>query len=192
MKTRSFLPVLVVLGLAFASAAAAAVDTYVIDPVHSSVAFSIRHFVSKVPGSFTTFKGTVKIDTANWSNSSVDATIEATSLSTANNQRDNHVKSDAFLDVAKFSTISFKSKAWNKTAEDTFDITGDLTIHGVTKEIVLHTKLLGIGAGTPGVQLSGWEGKTTIKRADFGVNGYEGMVGADVEITIGVEADLKK
>src|ERR1035437_2848495 len=130
----------------------AAVETYAIDPVHSSVGFSIRHFVSKVPGTFTKFSGTITVDRANLEKSSVEATIDVGSVNTANEKRDGHLKSPDFFDTAKFGTATFKSKSWKKTGEDSYDITGDLTLHGVTKEIVLKTKLLAFGPGMQGAQ----------------------------------------
>jgi polyisoprenoid-binding protein YceI len=89
--------------------------------------------------------------------------------------------------------MTFKSTSWKKTGEDSFDVTGDLTIKGVTKPVVLKVKSLGFGPGArPGSMLSGWEATTTIKREDFGVSAFPQMVGADVDITINVEAGLKK
>lgn len=175
-------------------AASAAVETYVIDNVHSSLGFSIRHFVSKVPGTFTTFSGTITVDRENLENSSVDATIEVGSVNTANEKRDNHLKSADFFDVANHGTATFKSKAWTKTGKDTFDVTGDLTLHGVTKEVVLNTTLLGFGEGARGAQLSGWEATTTIKKSDFGVSGpamLSKTLGDEVTIKINIEAAKK-
>ena len=195
MKNCLPLVTLAALALGLASTASAAVETYAIDPVHSSVAFSIRHFVSKVPGSFTKFAGTITVDRANLANSSVDATIEVGSVSTASEARDKHLKTPDFFDAEKFATITFKSKAWKATGESTFDVTGDLTIHGVTKEVVLKVTSLGFGPGSRGAMLSGWEATTAIKKSDFGVNGpamLGAALGEDVAITIGIEADLKK
>ncbi len=195
MKNRLHLLALATLALGLISRASAAVETYDIDSVHSSVAFSVRHFVSKVPGSFTKFAGTITVDRANLANSSVTATIEVGSVSTANEAREKHLKSPDFFDAEKFATITFTSKAWKATGENTFDVTGDLTIHGVTKEVVLKVTSLGFAPGMRGAQLAGFEATTAIKRSDFGVNG-PAMLGAalgdDVAITIGVEADLKK
>jgi polyisoprenoid-binding protein YceI len=192
-SSRLFLILAALATVAFQSASAA-VETYTIDPVHSSVAFSIRHFVSKVPGSFTKFSGTIVVDRANLEKSSVEATIDVASVSTANEKRDAHLKSPDFFDTAKFGTATFKSKSWKKTGEDSYDVTGDLTLHGVTKEIVLKTKLLAFGPGMQGAQLSGWEATTTLNKTDFGVNGPAMLgkaLGDDVTLTIGIEADLK-
>ena len=170
--------------------AVAASETYVIDPVHSSVGFTIRHFVSKVPGSFSKLSGTITVDRENLEKSSVDAVIDINSVNTANEKRDTHLKSPDFFDAAKYATSTFKSKSWKKTGEDTFDITGDLTIHGVTKEVVLQTTLLGFGPGARGAQLSGWEGTTKIKKSDFGISSPP-MLGDDVTINVSIEAALK-
>ena len=176
------------------AAARAAVESYVIDPVHSSLGFTIRHFVSKVPGTFTKTTGTITVDRENLEKSSVDAVIEVGSVTTANEKRDNHLKSPDFFDVANFGTATFKSKSWKKTGDNTFDVTGDLNLHGVTKEVVLHTTLLGFGPGARGAQLSGWEATTILKKSDFGVTGpamLSKTLGDEVKITIGIEADLK-
>jgi polyisoprenoid-binding protein YceI len=174
----------------------AATETYTIDPVHSSVGFTVRHIFSKVPGSFSKFSGTIVVDQANPAANSVDATIEIGSVNTASEKRDGHLQTPDFFDAAKFPAITFKSKSWAKTGEDTYDVTGDLTIRGVTKSVVLKVKSLGFGPGMmPGSHVSGWEATTTINRRDFGVDGPAMLgkaVGDDVAISINVEAGLKK
>jgi len=190
----SFRLLLAVLAVATLQSASAAVETYSIDPVHSSIGFSIRHFVSKVTGSFTKFSGDIVVDRANLEKSSVAVTIDVTSINTANEKRDGHLQSPDFFDTAKFATATFKSKSWKKTGEDSFDVTGDFTLHGVTKEIVLKTKLLAFGAGMKGAQLSGWEATAIINKTDFGVNGPAMLgkaLGDEVTLNIAVEAGLK-
>jgi polyisoprenoid-binding protein YceI len=194
MKTFAKLLLSTLLTAGLALSARAGVETYTIDPVHSSIGFTIRHFVSKVPGSFTKTTGTIVVDRENLEKSSVEAEIDVSSVSTANEKRDGHLKSPDFFDVAKYGTATFKSKSWKKTGEDTFDVTGDLTLHGVTKEVVLHTTLLGFGPGPRGGQLSGWEATTKLKKSDFGVNGPAMLakaVGDDVTLHISIEAGLK-
>jgi polyisoprenoid-binding protein YceI len=176
--------------LASSTIASAAIETYVIDPVHSSVGFSIRHFVSKVPGSFSKLNGMITVDRENLANSTVEAVVDVASVNTANEKRDTHLRSPDFFDTAKFATATFKSTSWKKTSEDTFEITGALTLHGVTKEVVLQTTLLGFGPGARGAQLSGWEGSTKIKKSDFGIVSPP-MLGDDVTITLSIEAALK-
>jgi polyisoprenoid-binding protein YceI len=194
MKLTSKILALVALVSGLSTAASAAVETYTIDPVHSSVGFRIRHFVSKVPGAFTKFSGTILVDRANLENSSVEATIDVGSISTFNDHRDADLKTANYFDAAKFATMTFKSTSWKKTGDSTFDVTGDLTIKGVTKEVVLKTTLLGFGPGMRGAQLSGWEATTTVKKSDFGVTGpamLRTALGEDVAISIAIEADLK-
>lgn len=179
--------------LGLVASARAEVETYNIDPVHSSTGFSIRHVLSKFISSFTKTTGTITVDRANLENSSVEATIEVASLSTANADRDRDLASPKFFDAVKFPAMTFKSKAWKKTGENTFDVTGNLTIKDVTKEVVLKVTSLGFGPGMrPGSMLSGWEATTTLLRADYGISAYKGALGDDVSVSINIEAGLKK
>lgn len=194
MKIRSPLLALSVLALGFASVASGSVETYAIDPAHSSVGFSVRHVFSPVPGSFTQFSGELTVDRDNLENSAVNAVIEVGSVTTANKQRDTDLKTPDFFDAVKFGTITFKSKSWKKSGDSTYDVTGDLTIKDVTKEVVLKVTSLGFGPGMTGKPVSGWSASTTIDRTDYGVTGPAMLgkaVGNEVTITISVEADLK-
>lgn len=180
--------------LALAAVARADVETYAIDPVHSSTGFSIRHMLSRFTSSFTKTSGTITVDRANLENSSVVATIDIASVSTANPDRDKHLQSPDFFDAIKFPTATFKSKTWKKTGEATFDVTGDLTIKDITKEVVLHTTLLGFGPGMrPNTFLSGWEATTVLNKSDFGVSGPAmlGKVLGD-EVTVNISVEAKK
>ena len=177
------------------STASAAVESYKIDPVHSSVGFSIRHFVSKVPGKFNKFNGVISVDRADLTNNSVEATIDVGSIDTGNQKRDDHLRTPDFFEVAKYPTMKFKSTSWKKTGENTFEVTGDLTLKDVTKPVVLKVSLLGFGPGMGGAQLSGWEATTTINKKEFNVKDpamLDAALGDDVTITIAVEAALKK
>jgi polyisoprenoid-binding protein YceI len=178
--------------LALAPFASAAVESYKIDPVHSSVGFTIRHFFSQVPGAFTKFHGTIVVDREHLDQSSVEATIDVASIDTREPKRDEDLRSKNFFAVAEYPTIVFKSKRWQKTGDDTFDVTGDLTMKGVTKEVVLNVKSLGFGPGMRGAMLSGWKATTTLKREDFGITSLPKVLGDEVPITINVEADLQK
>jgi len=180
------------LGLGLLLPARAAVETYKIDPVHSTVGFAIRHFFTNVPGGFTKFSGLITVDRDNLENSSVEATIEVPSIDTRVEMRDNDLRSDHFFDAAKFPAITFKSKSWKKAADGSFDVVGDLAIHGVNKEVTLKVKSLGFGPGMRGAMISGWEATTTLNRNDFGITRYAGMLGDDVPVTINIEADLQK
>ena len=178
-----------------ATTASAAVETYTIDPVHSSVGFSIRHFVAKVPGKFNKFSGNITVDRDDLTKSSAEATIQVASIDTGNQKRDDHLKNADFFDAAKFPTMTFKSKSWKKTGADTYDVTGDLTLKDVTKPVMLKVTALGFGPGMGGAQLSGWEATTTINKKDFNMNDpamLDAALGDDVTITINLEATSKK
>jgi len=182
--------------LALAVASRAEVEAYKIDPVHSSAEFSLRHVFSKFSSSFTKVTGTISVDRTDMEKSSVEASIDVAALTTANEKRDTHLKSPDFFEVAKFPTMTFKSTSWKKTGENTYDVTGDLTIKDVTKPVVLKTTVLGFGAGMgPGAFLSGWEATTSIKRSEFNMAGPAMLakaLGDEVAITINVEAGYKK
>lgn len=183
------------LALGFASGAVVGVETYTIDPVHSSVGFTVRHFVSKVPGKFATFHGTITVDRDDLTHSATEATIEVASVDTGNKKRDDDLRSPNFFEIDRFPTMKFKSKSWRKTGEGTFDVVGDLTIKDVTKEVVLKVTSLGFAPGMNGTQLSGWEATTKIDKRDFNVRSpkmLEAVVGNDVTITINIEAGMKK
>jgi polyisoprenoid-binding protein YceI len=175
--------------LAMAASAAAQVGNWQIDPAHSSAQFSVRHLgVSTVRGAFMKVSGSAKYDAADPSKGSLDATIEATSVDTRVEMRDNDLRSPNFLDVAKYPTITFHSKQTKAAGAGKLQITGDLTIHGVTKEVVLDVD----GPTAPikdpwGNQRFGASASTKIKRQDFGVNGAPGIVGDEITITIDAE-----
>lgn len=182
--------------LALFASARAEVEVYKIDPVHSSVGYSLRHVLSKFTSSFTKVGGDLTIDRENLERSSVAASIDVAALTTDNEGRDKHIKGPDFFDTAKFPTATFKSKSFKKTGETTFDITGDLTIKGITKEVVLKANLLGFAPGMrPGTFLTGWEATTTIKKSEFGLAGpamVAKALGDDVVLTINIEAGFKK
>jgi polyisoprenoid-binding protein YceI len=178
--------------LGLVASSQAAVETYKIDPVHSTVGFTIRHFFTPVPGGFTKFSGTITVYREHLENSSVTATIDVASIDTRSNMRDNDLRSSHFFDAAKFPSATFKSTTWKETGTGIFDVTGDLTIRDVTKPVVLKVKSLGFGPGMRGAMISGWEATTTINRNDFGITTYPKLLGDDVGITITVEADLQK
>jgi polyisoprenoid-binding protein YceI len=170
-------------------------DTYKIDPVHSSISFKVRHFFSDVSGNFTKFEGTIDVDPTHPEKSSVSAKIDATTIDTKNANRDKHLRSEDFFAVEKFPAITFQSKSVKQTGADSGDIIGDLTMHGVTKEIILHARFLGKGNGMGGKPISGWEVTSDpIKRSEYGLTwskavGGTAVVGEEVRVTIDVEAD---
>ncbi len=180
---------LLLTALALAGTATAAPTTWKADAAHSSVGFKIRHFFSKVPGSFSKIDATLVFDPENVDANSVMATIEAASIQTGNDRRDNHLRNPDFFQVEVFPKITFKSTAWKKTGENTFDITGDLTIKDVTKPVTLKATLLGTGPGPRGKQVTGWEASTTINRQEFGVTYANAALGDEVEVEIQFEAN---
>ena len=198
MKLKIAFPTAAVIGLLFAANSVFAdAETYKIDPVHSTIGFKIRHLVGTVTGRFADVTGTIQIDADHPENSSVEATIQAASIDTANAKRDAHLKSPDFFDVTKFAAMTFKSKKVNVIDKQTADVTGDLTIHGVTKEVTLHVSFLGKATGPGGTPQTGWEATTKINRTDFGlawsklVEGVA-MVGDEFDITLEIESDLAK
>lgn len=165
------------------------VETYKIDTAHSSVKFSIRHFVAKTTGNFSDFHGTLKINRDDLTKSSVEATIKIPSVDTDSDKRDSHLQEDDYFNAGKYPLMTFKSTKWTKAkGEDKFKVTGDLTIRGTTKEVVLDVELLGFGEGMRGAYLSGWEATTTLDRTEWGVDGGQPAVGTEVDVTINIEA----
>ncbi len=166
----------------------ATTETYVIDPAHSSVEFNIRHFFSKVTGRFQKFEGTLSVDRDAMEKSEIKASIETSSIDTNQSKRDDHLRGADFFDVVKHPKMTFQSKSWKKTGENEFEVTGDLTLHGITKSVVLSVKNLGFGEGMKGAYLSGWEAHAKIKRSDFNMTYGGPAVGDEVEIEINIEA----
>jgi polyisoprenoid-binding protein YceI len=175
--------------LALTAAAAAQASTWQIDPNHSSAQFSVRHLgVSTVRGAFAQVTGTAKYDPSDVSRGSLDATIDAKSVDTRVEMRDNDLRSPNFLDVEKYPTITFHSTQFKSPTPGKMQIAGDLTIHGVTKPVVLDVD----GPTGPmrdpwGNQRVGVTATTKINRKDFDVNGAPGVVGDEITITIDAE-----
>lgn len=176
--------------LALAALPLAAQDAYKVDPVHSEISFKIRHLLAKTSGRFTKFSGTVKVDTADISKSSVEVSIDAASINTDNEARDKHLKSADFFDVEKFPAITFKSTAVKEVAKGKLEVTGDFTLHGVTKRVTFPITNAGTQPGMqPGTVVAGFvDGALTINRNDFGIKTYPGALGDDVAISLNVEA----
>jgi polyisoprenoid-binding protein YceI len=174
---------------ALAATAAAQAGTWQIDPNHSAAQFSVRHLgVSTVRGAFTKVSGSAKHDPADPSKDSLDATIDTNSVDTRVEMRDKDLRSPHFLDVDKYPAITFHSKTTKVVGTGKLQITGDLTIHGVTKEVVLDVDGPSAAIKDPwGNQRIGASATTKITRQDFGVSGAPGVVGDEITITIDVE-----
>ena len=186
MKKLISLTLILVINTLFARAE---VETYKIDPTHSSVKFSIRHFVAKTTGKFNQFEGTITVDRNDLSNSTISATIQVASVDTANKKRDSHLQEAEYFNSTEHPLITFESIKWESTdKENTFKVTGDLTMLNTTKEVVLTVDLLGFGPGMNDAYLSGWEARTLLDRTDWGISGGQPAVGADVDVVINIEA----
>jgi len=145
--------------------------TYTIDASHSRFGFVARHaMVTKVRGSFNDFEGTATIDGANPANSSVRVAIKVDSIDTRNAQRDDHLRTNDFLDAATYPEITFVSTSIRHDGGDDFEVTGDLTIRGVTKSISLPLEFQGSATDPFGNARVGFEGSVVINRKDWGVN----------------------
>ncbi|WP_291272663.1 YceI family protein [Geothrix sp.] len=165
-------------------------DTYKIDPVHSEVSFKVSHLLAKVSGRFTKFEGTIKVDTADISKSSVEVVIDAASLTTDNEARDKHLKSADFFDVAKYPTLAFKSTAVKEVAKGKLEVTGDFTLHGVTKRITFPITNAGTQPGmAPGSVVAGFiDGALSLNRSEYGIKFMPGIIGETVAVSLNAEA----
>jgi len=183
-----------VLLLAASLPSAAQVSTWQIDPAHSAAQFSVRHMmISTVRGDFQKMTGTLQLDEKDVTKSTIEVTIDASTVDTREPRRDADLKSANFLDVAIFPTITFKSKSVSKAGDGGLKVTGDLTIHGVTKEVVLDVE-----GPTPAIKMGnslrrGASATTKINRKDFGItwsrtlDGGGMVVSEEVNITLDVE-----
>ena len=185
--------------VAWAVPALTVASTWEIDPAHTSAQFAVKHLViSTVRGQLGKVTGTVHLDESDIAKSSVQASIDAAAINTREPKRDQDLRGPDFLDVAKYPTITFTSKKVEKVSDDTYKATGDLTIHGVTKEVVLTVQ----GSPQPlkdpmGHVKMGGVATTRINRQDFGVSWSKSLdggglvVGDDVDVTIDVEVAKK-
>jgi polyisoprenoid-binding protein YceI len=169
--------------------------TWTIDPDHSNVGFKVRHLmVSNVKGSFDKHTGTVDINDKDITKSKVEVSIDTNSINTNVQKRDEHLRSPDFLDVAKFPTMTFVSKKVVKSGKDKLKVTGDLTLHGVTKEVILDVEAISKESKDPWGNLRrGTTASTKINRKDFGLVWNKALetggvaVGEEVTITLEIE-----
>lgn len=170
---------------------------WAIDPDHSVVAFSVRHLmIANVRGHFGNISGVILFDSSDVTNSSVEVTIDATSVCTGIKKRDDHLRSPEFFDVEKYPEISFKSKAVEITGSNHCKVYGDLTIHGVTHPVTLKVEYFGPVKSPFGATSMGFTAKAVVNREGYGLiwnvpmEGGGVMVGKDVKIILEIEADL--
>ena len=194
--SRSLARILIaVLGAAILMAGQALAETYRIDKVHSSVAFSIRHLVSRTSGRFNDFSGAIQYDPKEPVKTSIEATIQVTSIDTDNEKRDSHLSSPDFFEVDKYPIMSFRSTGAEKKG-DSLLITGDFTMHGVTRSITLPVEVLGTGTHPRnGAPLAGFEAQIILKRSDYGITNWTdpaGVLGDEVKVNLTIEAQGEK
>jgi polyisoprenoid-binding protein YceI len=166
---------------------------WTLDKVHSSVTFTVKHMViSEVTGSFKDFSVTLRSAKDDFSDATVESTIKVASISTDNEMRDNHLKSDDFFNAEKYPEITFKNAVFQKVEGDKYKITGDLTIRDVTKKVTFDAILNGTMKTQKGL-LSAWKATTVINRFDYNLKWSKTletgglMVGQDVTITLNLE-----
>jgi polyisoprenoid-binding protein YceI len=165
------------------------------DFTHSNVDFSVRHLlVSKVRGRFNKWNGTLLIDEANLGASSVEVQIDASSVDTSEPKRDEHLRSADFFDVEKYPHLTFKSTGVERNGDDRLRVAGDLTIHGVTRPVVLDVERGGSVRDPWGLERTGFTITTSIDRKDFGITFNQALdhgglaLGEKVSISIDIEA----
>jgi len=185
----------VALAVVLAASPAFAADTFVIDKGHSEVGFQIRHMMTKVRGRFNDFDGKIVVDKAKPEASSVELTIQATSIDTANANRDKDLRSPDFFDVEKYPTITFKSTRITPKGKDLYDVTGTLTMRGVSKEVTLPVNFLGFMKNMRGVEAAGFEAGVTLNRKDYGITWNRAMDAGGVllgdEVTVSVNLETR-
>jgi polyisoprenoid-binding protein YceI len=184
------------LALAAPALALAAPTTWDIDPSHTQSTFAVRHLViSTVRGEFKKTTGTVKIDDQNPAASAVDVTIDATTIHTREDKRDEHLRSPDFFDVAKYPTITFRSTKVEKAGGDRYKVTGDLTMHGTTKPVVLDATLTPEIKDPMGNARRGVLATTKLNRQDYGLRWSKTVEAGPVvgdEVQIEINAELVK
>jgi polyisoprenoid-binding protein YceI len=175
-----------------------ATRTYKIDKSHSEAVFQVRHLVTKVRGRFDDFEGTVQVNEDRPELSSVDFVINTTSIDTNEKDRDTHLRSADFFDVEKFPHLTFKSTRVTKKSNESYDVVGNLTIRGVTKEITLPVTHLGKAKDPWGNERVGFESEITLNRKDYGlmwnapleIGGF--LVGDEVRVSLSIQAVAQK
>lgn len=174
-------------------------DTFVVDKAHSEATFQVRHMMSKVSGRFGDFNGKINMDRAKPSASSVEFNIKTASVNTGDADRDHHLQTADFFDAAKNPEITFRSTSIAPTKKkDVYDVTGDLTMRGVTKRVTIPVEFTGFGKDPWGNERAGFSLTTTVNRKDYGINWNKALdnggflVGDDVTINVNLEAQKAK
>jgi len=170
---------------------------YKVDPAHSRVGFQIRHMVGRVAGEFKEFEGVFHFDDQAVEKSGAEFTIQTASIFTNNSKRDDHLKNAEFFDASSHPKITFKSKSVKAKGPKRFQLTGDVTMHGVTKPVTFDVEYMGADKDPWGNSKAGFVAKTTLKRKDFGIvynktlDSGNLLLGDDVNVELTIEADKK-
>jgi polyisoprenoid-binding protein YceI len=174
-------------------------ETFTVDKAHSEATFQVRHMMSKVSGKFSDFSGKMNLDRAKPSASSVEFNIKAASVDTGTADRDKHLQTADFFDVARCPEITFKSTSIAATKKkDVYDVTGDLTMRCVTKHITIPVEFNGFGKDPWGNERAGFSLTTTVNRKDYGINWNKALdnggflVSDEVTINVNIEAQKSK
>jgi polyisoprenoid-binding protein YceI len=180
---------LFVAGFALAAPARADVETFSIDSAHSFANWELRHVVARTSGTFHDIKGSVVIDPSNIAKSSVNAVISVYSLNSSHLRRDLHTLTDEFLDARNYPEMKFVSTSVTPVSAEKGSLTGQLSLHGVTRLVSMDYQILGFGADPWGGMRAGFKAVTRINRADFGITKFTptGPVGNEVDITLLIE-----
>ncbi len=192
MNPSRLIPVVLTAALWLAAGSALAAETYEIDGAHSQVIFKVKHLgVSYQYGRFNDVSGQVVYDEKNPAKSSVEISIKAASVDTANEKRDTHLKGPDFFNAQQFPLLTFKGKTVKKTQENAFEVTGELTVKGVTKPQTLTFTRTGAGPDPWGKYRSGGEAAFSIRRSDFGMNYMPDALGDEVQLLLTFEGVRK-
>jgi polyisoprenoid-binding protein YceI len=168
-------------------------ENWTVDKTHSTVQFKIRHLMSSVTGNFRDFDAAMAILRTDPARSSIEFNIKASSIDTADAGRDEHLRSPDFFEATKYPTISFKSQTVTPKSPTRFDVTGELTMHGVTKRVTLPVEFLGFGKDARGNERAGFSIETVLDRKDYNITWNrildEGgvLLGDEVKVTIDLE-----
>lgn len=166
-----------------------AAEALKVDTVHSSLVFRIKHMnVAYFNGRFDDLSGTISLDEQNPGQSSFDLKVSAGSIDTANAKRDTHLKGPDFFNAKQFPTITFKSTKVAKSADGSYEVAGDMTLHGVTKPMTVKVEQVGSAPGMRGGKVYGFDTTFTFKRSEFGMTNMMPMLGDEVRVTVGIEA----
>lgn len=170
--------------------AAPAAGDYAVDPVHSALVFKIGHNAGTYFGRFNKLSGSFLLDPADLSGSTLEFTVDVNSVDTASGKRDDHLRSSDFFNVKQFPTSTFKSTSIKRGGEGVYEVIGDLTVCGVTKPVTAKV-IAGKTMPNPqsGKENAGFEATVTVKRTDFGISKFQGMLGEDVTLLVGIEGN---